>query len=120
MVPDSISCQVSSIYKAKCGEPYQNWTRLKCHTMLRKSDFVVFWLEKFGAPSGPSVWDFLRHLLFFSANGARAHPGQNPEYLKIEVYKNLIGNIQKKPHHQVSCITSVCFICIQNHSTSKN
>ena len=38
-------------------------------------------------PSGPSVWIFWGHLLFFSANGARARPGQNPVHTNIYVRK---------------------------------
>ena len=50
----------------------------------RKSDFIVFYLEKFGAPSG-HLFGFFVPSAIFSTNGAKARPGQNP----VNVLKNL-------------------------------
>ena len=37
-----------------------------------------FWLENLARPLGSSISVFLCPLLFFSANGGKALPGQNP------------------------------------------
>ena len=92
-------------YKDSCGEPYRIWTRLNAQTTSRKSDFVVFNLVKFGAPSGPHVQIFLRPLLFFSANDARARPGQNSEKVHVLIVS-------------VYCLTfSLCNVFTQNAHT---
>ena len=74
---DQLSGILTDIYKTKGGKPYQNWTRLKCNNYIAEVGFHRLLVRKIRSPSGPSIWVFSHHVLFFSANGARAHPGQN-------------------------------------------
>ena len=63
------------IYKAKCGEPYQNWTRLKCHNYVVEVGFRHLLVRKIWRPLGPIHLSFCVICNFLAQ---MAHPGQNP------------------------------------------
>ena len=84
MVPDSISSQVSCVFTSQStGNHIKTGLGYYAATMLWKLDFISLLVRKFRRALGPIHLGFLRHLLFFSTNGAWACPGQNPGTCKL-------------------------------------
>ena len=86
------------------GEPYQNWTRLTCHNYVAEVGFRRLLVSKIWRALGPNCLGFFAPSAIFSANGARARPGQNP----VECKQSQIQQFFQFKGKNCGCSGSIC------------